>query len=412
MDTTEPEQTGLSKVIDEPKVDEGVNFFESMAADSLGQLISFFPDAWVYLVNLFGGQVWLLIMAIILSMTLVADFIFRASVNLVDRYFERTKKFFLESMSKSALGPISFYIWLSGSFIALTTVLKHFQVFLDLIPYIAGFKSTLAIIAFAWFSIRWVRRVEVYLKIAEAKNSKWDAVTVEALAKIFKLTVVIITGLFVLSALGVNLTGLIAFGGMGGVAVGFAAKDIVGNVLGGLMLYLDKPFAPGDWIRSPDKQIEGIVVSIGWRMTIVRTFEMRPLYIPNGTFSTISIENPSRMSHRRIKETIGVRYADVTKMAEITEGIRKMLDAHPGIASEVVLIVNFNKFSASTLDILIYTLTKTVVWVEYHKVKQDILIKMAEIVAAHGAEMAFPTRSLHIEDTVKYEMEKYDAQSI
>lgn len=406
------ESKSLEKIINPPEVGGNATFFEEVATDSLSQLIGLFPDVWVGLVGFFGGQVWLLILAIIFSMTLMADLILRLGLSLLDRYFERKKKFFLESISKSAMGPISFYIWLSGSVLALTTIIKHFQVFVDLIPFIAGFKSTLAIIAVAWFSIRWVRRVEIYLKRLERADRRWDEVTVEALAKIFKLTVVIITALFVLSALGVNLTGLIAFGGMGGIAVGFAAKDIVSNVLGGLMLYLDKPFSPGDWIRSPDKEIEGIVESIGWRITVVRTFDKRPLYIPNGTFSNISIENPSRMTHRRIKETVGIRYADVTKMAQITSDIHQMLSEHPDIASDEILIVNFNQYSASTLDILIYTLTKTVVWVEYHKVKQDVLIKIAEIVAEHGAEMAFPTRTLYVEDSVKCQMEQYDRQAI
>jgi MscS family membrane protein len=71
------------------------------------------------------------------------------------------------------------------------------------------------------------------------------------------------------------------------------------------MIYLDRPFAVGDWIRSPDRDIEGTVEDIGWRLTRIRTFDSRPLYVPNSAFTSIAVENPSRMEHRRIYETIG-----------------------------------------------------------------------------------------------------------
>ena len=80
-----------------------------------------------------------------------------------------------------------------------------------------------------------------------------------------------------------------------------------------MFVYLDRPFAVGDWVRSPDREIEGTVENIGWRVTRIRTFDKRPLYIPNSIFSQIAVENPSRMSNRRIKETIGIRYDDASK---------------------------------------------------------------------------------------------------
>ncbi|KDN95228.1 mechanosensitive ion channel protein MscS [Hydrogenovibrio marinus] len=362
-----------------------------------------FPDTWLALTQFFGSYAWLLLLLIILGFTFVIDFVIRMVLSRVVRYLQHRKKEVAKTFFVALKSPFSFYIWLSGTVFALNTILVTFKVFTDFVPYINGFKSSLALIAVAWFSIRWVQRIESYLKRLERSNSKWDPVTLEALAKIFKLTVFIITGIFVLSGLGVNLTGLIAFGGIGGVAVGFAAKDLVSNVLGGLMLYMDKPFVTGDWIRSPDKEIEGTVESIGWRMTIVRTFDKRPLYIPNGMFATISIENPSRMTNRRIKETIGVRYCDIGQVSKITSEIKTMLQEDPDIDSNQTLIVSFNGFGASSLDLLVYTFTKTIVWIEYHEVKEKILLKIAEIIDNHGAEIAFPTRTLYMEDSVKLE---------
>ena len=140
--------------------------------------------------------------------------------------------------------------------------------------------------------------------------------------------------------------------------MGFAAKDLLANFFGGLMIYLDRPFSVGDWIRSPDKEIEGTVEDIGWRLTRIRTFSKRPLYIPNSIFASISVENPSRMSNRRIYETIGIRYDDLEKMKKIVSGVKNMLEAHDQIDNSQTLMVNFNTFSESSVDFFVYTFTK------------------------------------------------------
>jgi MscS family membrane protein len=162
---------------------------------------------------------------------------------------------------------------------------------------------------------------------------------------------------------------VLAFGGVGGIAVGFAARDLLANFFGGLMIYMDRPFNVGEWIRSPDKEIEGTVEKIGWRLTTIRTFDKRPLYIPNSIFNNISVENPSRMSNRRIKETIGIRYDDLSKMEKIINDVRKMLKEHADIDTTKTLIVNFNEFAPSSLDFFIYTFTKTTDWIRYHEIK-------------------------------------------
>ncbi|HHT00034.1 MAG TPA: mechanosensitive ion channel, partial [Thiomicrospira sp.] len=126
----------------------------------------------------------------------------------------------------------------------------------------------------------------------------------------------------------------------------------------------------------------------------------------NGIFANIAIENPSRMTNRRIKETMGIRYADVHKMREIIKGVKQMLREHPEIDNNQTLIVNFNAFNSSSLDFFIYTFTKTTDWIKFHEIKQDVLLTISDIVESHGAEMAFPTRTLHIENSPEIEVLK------
>ncbi|WP_051347213.1 mechanosensitive ion channel family protein [Thiomicrorhabdus chilensis] len=354
-------------------------------------------QTWTELVTMFGDNVWILIVTGILFVTAVIDLTQRTILKILHYRLLKKEKVWLDSFVDAARSPASFFIWVNGSVLTLTTVIMHFDVYVDMIPFIQSFKSTILTLSFGWYVIRLVHRLELHLKEYAREDERLDAVTVEALAKIIKLLAFILTILFFLNAFGVSLAGLLAFGGVGGIAIGFAAKDLLGNVFGGLMLYMDKPFTVGDWIRSPDKEVEGTVEKIGWRMTTVRTFDKRPLYIPNGIFSNISIENPSRMTNRRIKETVGIRYADVKQMNSITDAVKVMLRQHPEIDLNQTMIVNFNQFGPSSLDFFIYTFTKTTEWIRFHEIKQDIMLKVSDIIEAHGAEIAFPTRTLHLE---------------
>jgi MscS family membrane protein len=177
--------------------------------------------------------------------------------------------------------------------------------------------------------------------------------------------------------------------------MGFAAKDMLSNIFGGLMLQMDRPFSTGDWIRS--SQFEGTVEKIGWRMTRIRTFSKNPIYIPNSIFASIPIETPSRMTNRRINETIGIRYNDIAQMSDIVTEVEAMLKTNKDIEQSQALRVFFNYFNASSLDFNVYAFTKTVNKNEYQQIKQKILLSVADIIAKHGAEIAYPTQTLHIQ---------------
>lgn len=264
--------------------------------------------------------------------------------------------------------------------------------------------DTALVLLLAWFLHRLVAGGEQELLDARHGNrGSTDKATVHAIAKLLRITLWIIAGLMVLQSLGVSISGLLAFGGIGGIAVGFAAKDLLANFFGAMSIYLDRPFAPGDWIRSPDREIEGTVEEISWRLTRIRTFDQRPLYVPNAVFAQIAVENPSRMLNRRIYETIGIRYQDSAAMGPIVDEVRRMLETHEEIDTGRTLIVNFVSFGPSSLDFFIYAFTKTTVWAEYHRIKQDVLLKVLDIVHAHGADVAFPTRTLHLEQVAPEE---------
>ncbi|MFT5643118.1 MAG: MscS family membrane protein [Janthinobacterium sp.] len=251
-----------------------------------------------------------------------------------------------------------------------------------------------------WFLTRFISNVQVSIMVQRhAQGKPVDGTTIDAIGKLLRISVLITATLVGLQSLGISISGVLAFGGVGGIAVGFAAKDLLANFFGAMMIYLDRPFVVGEWIASPDKQIEGIVEDIGWRLTRIRTFDSRLLYVPNAAFTQIAVQNASRMTNRRISENVGLRYDDIKQVAVIVTDIRAMLEAHPEIDQNQITIVNMLQFSASALDIMVYTFTKTTKWIKFHEVKQDVMLQISAIIAAHGAQIAFPTQTLHMAST-------------
>lgn len=323
--------------------------------------------------------------------SLIAWVIWRFVYNHLSNISEKTKFHWDDLILHALKTPISTLIWCWPATISLGLLLDdNIQ---SKFSWLATSKKLMLAAVFIWILIRLAINIEQYL----LQDKSRDETTIQAASKVARLIILTIGLLTVMQTLGVSLRGLLTFGGVGGLIVGLAAKDLLSNFFGGLMIYFDRPFKVGEWIRSPDREIEGTVERIGWRMTIIRTFDKRPLYVPNSVFSNIIVENPSRMKNRRIYETIGLRYQDADKMATIVTQVREMLENHEDIDAQQTLIVNFNAFGASSLDFFIYTFTETINWVRYHEVKQDVMLKVMDIIHQNGADIAYPTRTLMIE---------------
>ena len=331
------------------------------------------------------------------------NFILKYVLRFLHKRVEASKNYWDDALFGALNPPVRVLTWVLGlSFAGEYFVADDQESALAVL--IDPARTVGVILVLTWFLTRLIGEVTTNIVKTKQRNGEYiDPTTMEAIAKLLRASVIITGALVILQSLGFSISGVLAFGGVGGLAVGLAAKDLLANVFGGLTIYLDRPFSKGDWIRSPEKDIEGVVENIGWRRTAIRRFDKRPLYVPNAIFTNITVENPSRMTHRRIKETMGIRYDDVAKVAPIMEAIREMLKNHEGIDQDMIILVYFDSFGAHSLDFFIYCLTVTRDWETYHQVKQDVLLKVHDIVEEHGAEMAFPTTTLHVPDPVKIE---------
>lgn len=344
-----------------------------------------------------GVELWLASVLAIILLTLLIGQAVRTAFLQADRWAQRTANPWDEALLGAARKPVQLLIWLVGLGWVARALNAHWQE-PALLTGALQWRDVGLVVSVAWFLWRLIGLVsQTSIRRRTDSGEDFDLTTALALSKLLRLLVIVVATITVGHTLGFQIGGLLALGGVGGIAVGLAARDLLANFFGGLTIYLDRPFSVGDWIRSPDKSIEGTVEYISWRHTRIRAFNKNPIYVPNAVFTSIVVENPSRMSHRRLNEVIGLRYADFAQVQAVVADVRALLQNHPGIDNSQTLIVNFTRFGASSLDILVYAFTLTRAWVDFLTLKQELLLAIGRIVASHGAEIAFPTQTLHLE---------------
>lgn len=354
---------------------------------------------------------WIVESFVIVMCTLVLHYIETRVYKKVFPRLQKSVNYWYETLVYSLHKPLGVLIWAIG--IAFAADIVGNKASADIFNLIEPTRNFIILLALVWFVLRFISYAERKIISKKLHKHEWvDKTTTHALCQLFRVSVIITAVLIGMQIIGIPISGVLAFGGIGGLAVGWAAKDMLANFFGGLMIYLDRPFSVGDWIRSPEKDIEGTVEYIGWRLTRIRTFDKRPLFVPNGLFSTITVENPSRMTNRRIKAIINLRYDDAGIIAVILKDIETMLRSHPEIDTEQTLMVNLVECASWSLNFMIYCFTKTTKWAEFQAVQQDVFIKTLEIVAKYGAECAFPTTTMQVPDGVSiFKTEKNNHES-
>ena len=351
------------------------------------------------LLQLIHGQYQWIIQILIVIVVSYAFFIF---INKLYNKFEpltkKSQKIWDHAIVEAAYSPAKFLIMLLSSFLILEII--NFEVFK--VPFFEKLSllfQALVVIILMKFFLKLGKKIEIDYSNQVVKNSSVDRTTIRAIFNLYQVVVIILSILSLLQVFGIPLSGVIAFGGVGGIAVGFAAKDLLANFFGSIMIFLDRPFAIGDWIRLPERDIEGHVEHIGWRQVVLRNFEQRPMYVPNSLFSTIVIENPSRMLNRRIKQTFGLRYSDLKSLPSIVESIENYLKSNPEIDNTKHILVALINPGSYSLDVLIEAFTKATSKVHYHKVQHSVFVQILSIIESFGAQCPYPTQTIFLENT-------------
>jgi len=246
--------------------------------------------------------------------------------------------------------------------------------------------------------VAWALYIMVESLVTEDLKARFGAnnILVPFVCKATRFVILVLALIIVAVEWGYDVNGLITGLGLGGLAFALAAKDALSNIFGGIVIILDKPFTIGDWISTPS--VEGTVEDITFRSTKIRTFAQALATVPNATLANEPITNWSRMGKRRITFHLGVTYSTPRhKLEKCVKDIRQMLEEHPEVHKETIFVF-FERFGESSLDIFLYFFTKTTKWQEYLSVREEINFKIMEILEREGVSIAFPSRTIYLEN--------------
>ena len=265
-------------------------------------------------------------------------------------------------------------------------------------------STALTLIALGWASInvgQMLLRTDHVQRWLGVEDPRDRAMITSLLDRLLSIGVVVITLAALMVTFGVSTTAVATMLGGAGIGIGFGTQQISQNFLSGLMLYFTRPFSVGDWIQLPiwsgveTSTLQGTVERIGWYHTRIVTLDRRPLSIPNSVFATTPIENPGRMYNRQIKASISLRYEDLPRIEAIAEAVNELLHNHPDIDTKQMVLVSFNEWASSSINLLVYCFTRTTVWSEYLAVQQKIFLEIAKIVQEAGGDFAFNCTTLY-----------------
>ncbi|WP_332630331.1 mechanosensitive ion channel family protein [Halalkalibacter flavus] len=311
---------------------------------------------------------------------------------LILMMLKKTPTEFFSNLLISFEKPIRALWIVIGTYLALVYLPFHFTT----IEFVEHLYRSIIIMIIGWGLFNYTSEYSMaIIKLARNIDLDEQSMFVPFVSKILRFAVIALVIVVVASEWGYEISGFIAGLGLGGLAFALAAQDTIGNFFGGVIIITEKPFSKGDWIQTPS--VEGTVQDISFRSTQIRTFSDSIVTIPNSTLANEPITNWSEMGKRRIAFTVGVTYSTPKeKLQTCARRIESFLRSHDEIDQDLIM-VRFNEFSSSSLDIYIYFFTKTIVWVEWFRIKEEINFEILKILDEENVSVAFPSRSIYME---------------
>ena len=345
-------------------------------------------------------------LVIFLLFYLLRRLIARFILNRLSRIVSKTSNQIDDAVIEVLDGPLKFLPVVLGFFIASSylDVSDNNQDFLDLLN-----RSLITIFIF-WLLHQLIIPFSFVIKNFESKISK---PLVDWTLKGLKILVIVLGAVAILELWGIRVGPVIAGLGLFGVAVALGAQDLFKNLISGIMILMEKRFTVGDVILVSG-EVEGVVEQIGFRSTLVRRFDSTPVMVPNYKFAEQSVTNYTRRHHRRIRWLIGLEYrTSIDQLKNIRDEINNLIEKDDNFAKNqnASFYVRIDSFSDSSIDMLVQTFTVTNEWAEFLKIKENLAVKIIEIVENNGAGFAFPSQSLYVEKLSDEKTEIFNPQS-
>ncbi len=246
-----------------------------------------------------------------------------------------------------------------------------------------------------WAAYRLVDLIGAYMvQVAARTESRFDDILVPMVQRSLKIVVLAVGVIFILDNLDVDIWGLLAGLGIGGIAVALAAKDTVENLFGSVTVLTDRPFQIGDWVKIGD--VEGTVEELGFRSTRIRTFYNSLVTVPNAKMTTAVIDNMGRRRYRRVKCSLGIEYDTPPETIDaFCEGIRELIRVHPYTRKDYYMVY-LHEFAESSLNILLYAFHEVPDWGTELRERHRLFADIIRLANRLGVNFAFPTQTLHL----------------
>ncbi|MFY9561272.1 MAG: mechanosensitive ion channel family protein [Terriglobales bacterium] len=268
---------------------------------------------------------------------------------------------------------------------------------LPLLPRVYYYRTTgvVVTIGFFWFLLRASGITMQRLRAHAISAGRTGTGTLMVLGeRLLKAAVLGVSVLAILSAVGFNLTTVLAGLGIGGLAIAFAAQKTLENLFGGVSVLADEVIRVGDTCRFGERV--GMIEDISLRSTRIRTTERTELSIPNGALAAMNVENLTRRDKILFNPTLGVRYeTSPDQLRYLLAEVRRMLYEHPKVESDSARI-RFASFDNSALSLEIFSYVLTTDFAEFTAIREDLLLRIMEIVKQSGSDFAFPSRTIYM----------------
>ena len=360
--------------------------------EAINSFISLFVDVWEE--GIFGINASEIIIGLIIFLIfyVLRRLFARFLINRLNKIVSKTSTSIDDTVIQVIEGPLKFLPIVLGFFIASSYInfSSESQTFIDLL------NRTLITIFIFWLLHQLVIPFSFVIKNFEDKISK---PLVDWTLRGLKIIIFILGVVAVLELWGIKVGPVIAGVGLFGIAVALGAQDLFKNLISGIMILMERRFTVGD-IVLVSGEVEGVVEQIGFRSTLIRRFDSTPVMVPNYKFAEQSVTNHSRRHHRRIRWLIGLEYrTTVEQLKNIRDKIHDLVLNDTSFAKNEnsSFFVRIDSFSDSSIDMLVQAFTVTNDWGEFLKIKENLAVKIIEIVDKNSTSFAFPSQSLYVE---------------
>ncbi|MAX66144.1 MAG: mechanosensitive ion channel protein MscS [Halobacteriovoraceae bacterium] len=374
------------KALKSKKTIEGVKAFTTITDKIRNYLPASIQNSFL------GYETWQWVgLFFILIIAFIIEKICKAIITTILNHTSKVVKSSSTEMLASAIRPLAKIIFVF--------VLMKLIYFLDLDTKTHAVLNRLLYICLSlmtvWFAHKVIQFFSNYFKNkADFTETKFDDILVPLLTKTAFVVIYLFGALLVANSLTIDVTGIIAGLGIGGLAFAFAAKDTLANFFGSIMLVLDRPFDIGDIIVTGD--IEGIVDEVGFRSTRIRTFNDSLITISNGELMNRPIDNIGKRRYRRLNTTLGLEYnTPPQKIEAFCEGIRQLILSYKWTRKDN-FHVYFVNYGASALEIKVIVYWQTDEYSRELSEKHRLMIDILRLSQEIGVSFAFPTQTVHL----------------